>query len=41
MLLSLKRKNEHTHTKKQQQQQQQHIIAPVYIIGGDAIKQLL
>ena len=41
MLLSLKRKNEHTHTKKQQQQQQQHIIAPVYIIGGDAIRQLL
>ena len=41
MLLSLKRKNEHTHTKKKQQQQQQHIIAPVYIIGGDAIKQLL
>ena len=40
MLLSLKRKNEHTHT-KQQQQQQQHIIAPVYIIGGDAIRQLL
>ena len=42
MLLSLKRKNEHTHTKKQQQQQQQqHIISPVYIIGGDAIRQLL
>ena len=43
MLLSIEKKT-HTHTKKQQQnkqKQQQHIIAPVYITGGDAIKQLL
>ena len=31
------------HEKQQQnkQKQQQHIIAPVYITGGDAIRQLL
>ena len=27
--------------KTNKQNQQQHIIAPVYITGGDAIKQLL
>ena len=41
MLLSLEKKN----TKKRQQQnkekQEKHIIAPVYITGGDAIRQLL
>ena len=47
MLLSLVKKKEHTHahtsTQNQQnkQKQQQHIIAPVYITGGDAIRQLL
>ena len=42
MLLSIEKKK-HTHTKKQQnkQKQQQHIIAPVYITGGDGIRQLL
>ena len=43
MLLSIEKKT-HIHTKKQQQnkqKQQQHIIAPVYITGGDAIRQLL
>ena len=33
----------HTHKKPQQekkQKQQQHIIAPVYVTGGDAIRQL-
>ena len=39
----MKKKDTHTHTQKQQnkQKQQQHIIAPVYITGGDAIRQLL
>ena len=41
MLLSL----EKTHTQNNQQQnkqkQQQHLIAPVYITGADAIRQLL
>ena len=46
MLLSLIKKRTHTHTNTQKQQnkqkQQQHIIiAPVYITGGDAIRQLL
>ena len=43
MLLSLEKKHAHTENKQQQnkQKQQQHIIAPVYIIGGDAIRQLL
>ena len=51
MLLSLqKRKTKKTHTQtnnqtNQQQQntqkQQQHIVAPVYITDGDAIRQLL
>ena len=45
MLLSLKKKQKKTkQTNKQQQnkqKQQQHIIAPVYITGGDAIRQLL
>ena len=51
MLLSLvkskKQKKTHTHTntntQKQQNKhkQQQHTIAPVYITGGDAIRQLL
>ena len=47
MLLSLVKKKEHTHThtstqnQQNKQKQQQHIIAPVYITGGDAIKQLL
>ena len=39
MLLSIKKQ----HKKQQQnkQKQQQHKIAPVYITGGDAIRQLL
>ena len=47
MLLSLVEKKEHTHTytntqnQQNKQKQQQHIIAPVYITGGDAIRQLL
>ena len=46
MLLSLvKKKNTHTHSNTQKQQnkqkQQQHTIAPVYITGEDAIRQLL
>ena len=48
MLLSLvknKKQKKHTHTNTQKQQnkqkQQQHTIAPVYITGGDAIRQLL
>ena len=47
MLLSLVKKKEHTHThtstqnQQNKQKQQQHIIAPVYITGGDAIRQLL
>ena len=47
MLLSLvkKTKKPHTHTNTQKQQnkqkQQQHTTAPVYITGGDAIRQLL
>ena len=43
MLLSLEKKHAHTENKQQQnkQKQQQHIIAPVYITGGDAIRQLL
>ena len=53
MLLSLERKihtHTHTHTNKKQQQQKkqkqkkqkkQHIVAPVYITSGDAIRQLL
>ena len=42
MLLSLE-KNTHTHTHREQnkQKQQQHIIALVYITGGDAIRKLL
>ena len=43
MLLSLGKKT-HTDTHKKattKQKQQQHIIAPVYITGGDAIRQLL
>ena len=40
MLLSLKEiKNKQTNTK--QQKQQQHVIAPVYIIGGDTVSKLL
>ena len=43
MLLSLEKKHANTENKQQQnkQKQQQHIIAPVYITGGDAIRQLL
>ena len=44
MLLSLKKTKANKQTKKQQQnkqKQQQHIIAPAYVTGGDAIKQLL
>ena len=53
MLLSLqkkqnkkKQKNKQTNNQTNQQQQntqkqQQHIVAPVYIIDGDAIRQLL
>ena len=49
MLLSLVKKQKqkktqtHRNTQKQQnkQKQQQHTIAPVYITGGDAIRQLL
>ena len=40
MLLSLvKKTNKNTNTQRHQnkQKQQQHIIAPVYITGGDAI----
>ena len=40
MLLSLEKKHAHTEN-KQQQNKQQHIIAPVYITGGDGIRQLL
>ena len=42
MLLSLK-KNKNKKKKQQQnkQKQQQHITTPVYITGGDAIRQLL
>ena len=49
MLLSLQKKDKkkHTHTHKQtkkqaiKQKQKQHIVAPVYITDGDAIRQLL
>ena len=45
MLLSLEKTKTKTHTDKKTQQnkqkQQRHIIAPVYITGGDAIRQLL
>ena len=43
MLLSLEKKHAHTENKQQQnkQKQQQHIIAPVYITGGYAMRQLL
>ena len=53
MLLSLQKnktkkpkKNKQTNNQKNQQQQntqkqQQHIVAPVYITDGDAIRQLL
>ena len=49
MLLSLekkyKQKKQNKNTKNKQQQnkekQEKHIIAPVYITGGDAIRQLL
>ena len=49
MLLSLKQKTKKQTNKKQKKQQkqenkqkqQQHIIVPVYITGGDAIRQLL
>ena len=44
MLLSLKKTTKNKTNKQQQQnkqKQQQHIIAPVYITGGDAIRQLL
>ena len=42
MLLSLEKRKTHTDTHKKtttnKQKQQQHVIAPVYITGGDAIK---
>ena len=49
MLLSIekkyKQKKQNKNTKNKQQQnkekQEKHIIAPVYITGGDAIRQLL
>ena len=47
MLLSLKKINEkkknNKKNKQQQnkQKQQEHIIAPIYITGGDAVRQLL
>ena len=46
MLLSLRKTKKHKETNKNKQQQnkqkqQQHIIPPVYITGGDAIRQLL
>ena len=45
MLLSLKKINKiKKQTNKQnqnKQKQQQHMIAPVYITGGDVIRQLL
>ena len=31
----------HKNNKQNKQKQQQHIIAPVYITGGDTIRQLL
>ena len=38
---TIKKKNK-THKQQQNKQKhQQHIIAPVYITGGDAIRQLL
>ena len=41
MLLSLKKeKNKHKKQQQNKQKQQQNIIAPVYITGGDAIRQL-
>ena len=48
MLVSLQKKQRKTKTNKQTnqqqqntQKQQQHIVAPVYITDGDAIRQLL
>ena len=48
MLLSLRKKNQNKQTNKQTikpkatntQKQYQHIVAPVYITDGDAIRQL-
>ena len=37
---TIKKKNK-THKQQNKQKHQQHIIAPVYITGGDAIRQLL
>ena len=41
MLLSLKKKKKKKKQQQNKQKQQQHITAPVYITGGDAIRQLL
>ena len=42
MLLSLKKQQQQQKKPQQnKQKQQQHIKAPVYITGGDAIRQLL
>ena len=43
MLLSLQKKRQKKKKRQQQnkEKQEQHIIAPVYITGGDAIRQLL
>ena len=41
MLLSLKKKQQTNIQQQNKQKQQQHIIAPDYITGGDAIRQLL
>ena len=43
MLLSLEKKRQKKKKRQQQnkEKQEQHIIAPVYITGGDAIRQLL
>ena len=38
---TLKRKNKTNKQQQYKQKQQQHIIAPVYITDGDAIRQLL
>ena len=42
MFLSLEKKwDTHTHTHTHTHTQQQHVIAPVYMTGEDAIRQLL
>ena len=41
MLISLKKKDTHRKQQQNKQKQQEHIMAPVYITVGDAIRQLL